>query len=197
MSLVPKNHWQLTRPQYERGLLSGLYNNTWPDNLDIEAIENPTFEDLEPLMDKVSEKWGWKDQERYSEELLKEKLSRKGTLIYLLIDKHDKEDPVIGYALVSVVQKPLKDRFWSAANDTRVLEIDNLGLFPNKEGGGRGKAYFEMIFAKHFANNDIVYWSQHETHAPTLTRFYREKMNMEHLAKDFVPDWRRHGAKVA
>ena len=102
----------------------------------------------------MSEKWGWKDQGRYSEELLRKKLAHNGSVIYLLLDQSEKDDPIIGYALVSVVQKPLKNRFWSAANDTRVLEVDNLGLFPNKEGGGRGKAYFEMIFAKHFLDND-------------------------------------------
>jgi hypothetical protein len=197
MSLVPKNHWQLTKPRYERGILSGLYNKAWPNHLYVEPIENPTYEDLEPLMDKMSEKWGWKDQERYTEEALRDKLAQTGTTIYLLCDDTEPNDPVIGYALVSIVQKPLKDRFWSAANDVKVLEIDNLGLFPKKEGGGRGKAYFEMIFARHFADNDIVYWSQHETHAPTLTRFYREKMQMEHLARDHVPDWRKPVAQVA
>ena len=191
MSLIPKNHWQLTKPRYQRGLLSGIYNNDWPKNLDLTPIENPTYEDLEPLMDKMSEKWSWKDQGRYTEELLRVKLAKKGSIIYLLLDKAEKDNPVIGYALVSVVEKPLKDRFWSAANDTRILEVDNLGLFPNKEGGGRGKAYFEMIFSRHFKDNDIVYWSQHETHAPTLTRFYGEKMQMEHLAKDYVPDFRQ------
>lgn len=189
MSLIPKNHWQLTKPRYERGLLSGVYNNHWPNQLYIEPIA-PTYENLEPLMDKMSEKWGWKDQERYSEDALREKLSRAGSAIYLLCDRTEKENPVIGYALVSAVQQPLKDRFWSSANDTRVLEIDNLGLFPNKEGGGRGKAYFEMIFDKHFKENDIIFWSQHETHAPTLTRFYKEKMQMEYLARDYVPDFR-------
>lgn len=195
MALVPKHHWQLTKPRYEQGVLTGIYNQSWHAALSIEAI-NPTFENLDPLMTRVSEKWNWKDQDRYNEAALREKLAHTGTSLYRLRDARE-ENPVIGYALVSIVRQPLKGRFWSAANDVKILEIDNLGLFPGNEGGGRGKAFFEMIFAKHFAENDIVYWSQHETHAPTLTRFYRDRMKMEHLATEHVPDFRKLTARVA
>ena len=195
MTLVLKNHWELTKPRYEKGLANGVYNSAWPDALSIAPIE-PTFENLDPLMTRMSEKWSWKDQERYNENDLRKKLSQQGTALYLLQDTR-KPDPVIGYALVSAVQQPLKRRFWSAANDIRVLEIDNLGLFPGNEGGGRGKAFFEMIFARHFSENDVVYWSQHETHAPTLTRFYRDTMKMKLLDKDYVPDFRKPAACVA
>lgn len=195
MSLVPKHHWQLPNARYERGVLTGLYNRSWPDALSIEPID-PSFENLDPLMSRMSEKWSWKDQDRYNETALRDKLAQAGTVLYHLRDKREVK-PVVGYALVSVVQQPLRGRFWSAANDVRVLEIDNLGLFPGNEGGGRGKAFFEMIFARHFAENDVVYWSQHETHAPTLTRFYRDKMKMEHLATDHVPDFRKPAARVA
>lgn len=195
MSLVLKNHWQLPKTRYEHGVLTGIYNRSWHEALSIETVD-PIFENLDPLMSRMSEMWGWKDQSRYNETALREKLAQAGTNLYHLRDAREAK-PVIGYALVSVVQQPLKDRFWSAANDLNILEIDNLGLFPGNEGGGRGKAFFEMIFAKHFVENDILYWSQHETHAPTLTRFYREKMKMEHLATDHVPDFRKPAARVA
>lgn len=192
MDLVPKHHWALNVNRYRQGLSSGQYNNEWPENLDLLPVE-PTYENLQPLMHKVSELWHWEDQPRYNEVALREKLALPSTRLYKLIDRND-PDLVIGYSMVSAADVELKKRFWNAANDINVLEIDNLGLFPGKEGGGRGKAYFEMIFDRHFADNDVVYWSQHETHSPTLARFYREKMGMEHLATDHVPDFRRNPA---
>jgi len=63
-------------------------------------------------------------------------------------------------------------------------------LFPTHEGGGRGKAYFEMLFERYFKDYETVYWSQHETHSPTLKRFYQEKMGMTLLGIDNVPDFR-------
>ncbi len=188
MSLVPKNHWALTKARYQRGILSGIYNNSWPANLHIQSIA-PTYENLEPMMDKMSVLWHWKDQERHNEEALRKKLAQSGTALYSLRDSLE-EKPEVGYALVSAPPISLKQRFWPAANDIGVLEVNNLGMFPGNEGGGRGKAYFEMIFDRHYKDNDIVYWSQHETHAPTLTRFYGEKMQMELLATDRVPDFR-------
>lgn len=188
MSLIPKYHWALDSNHYQRGLLSGVYNNDWPKNLDIRPVD-PTYENLQPLMHKVSEKWHWEDQPRYNEAALREKLAQPSTKLYELIDKND-PDIVIGYSMVSRPPEALVKRFWSAANDIRVMEIDNLGLFPGKEGGGRGKAFFEMIFDRHFADNDIVYWAQHDTHSPTLARFYQEKMGMTHLATDHVRDFR-------
>ena len=189
MSLVPKNHWALTKARYRRGVLSEIYNNTWPANLHIRSIA-PTYENLEPMMAKMSELWHWKDQGRYTEDALRRKLAQPGTVLYSLRDSLE-GDPKIGYSMISKPPTSLVDRFWPAANDVRVLEIDNLGMFPGNEGGGRGKAFFEMIFDRHYTDNDIVYWSQHETHAPTLTRFYGEKMQMELLATDLVPDFRQ------
>ena len=193
--LIPRYHWALTKPRYEKGVLTGIYNNTWPENLRLEPICSPTFEELRPLMAKMSEKWGWDQQGRYNEEALRKTLAQPGTKLYLLRDTTESE-PVIGYALVSKPPEEKISRFWGRANDVNVLEIDNLGLFPNKEGGGRGKSFFEKIFADHFPNNDIVYWSQHDTHSPTLARFYRERMQMELLDTDRVPDF-RHKAQVA
>lgn len=188
MSLVPKNHWGLTDTQYKRGLLSDVYNNTWPDNLRLKPIA-PTYENLEPMMAKMSELWHWKDQERYNEDALRRKLAQPGTVLYSLRDSFESE-PKIGYALVSKPPQSLVRRFWPAANDVKVLEVDNLGLFPGNEGGGRGNVFFEKIFDRHYAYNNIIYWSQHETHSPTLTRFYEEKLKMELLAIDQVPDFR-------
>lgn len=182
--MIRKNHFSLHKSDYKRGLLSGVYNNEWPESLDILRIP-ATYDHLEPLMEKLSEKWYWKDQPRYSEEALREKLAQKGTELFLL---QDNEDP-IGYAMVSKPPKSLTDRFFKAAN-TNVVEIDNLGLFPGQEGGGRGKKYFEMLFDRYFQDNEVVYWSQHETHSPTLREFYQNRMGMTLLEHEYVEDFR-------
>ena len=183
--MIRKNHFALTKPRYIKGTLTGVYNTAWSPRLWLKEID-ATYENLEPLMAKLSEKWHWNQQDRYTEELLKEKLSQEGTRLFLL---EDSGEP-IGYAMVSRPPRSIIDRFWEASNDIKALEIDNLGLFPGYEGGGRGKKYFEMIFDQTFQEYDLVYWSQHETHSPTLRQFYQDKMGMSLLGYDCVPDFR-------
>lgn len=83
----------------------------------------------------------------------------------------------------------MKDRFWDAARNERVIEIENLGLFPGEEGGGRGKR-FEMFFDRLYKEYDVVYWSQNNVHSPSLSEFYRERLGMTLLATDQVKDFR-------
>ena len=189
--LIPKNHFALSVEQYRRRVKAGRYAVTWPKNLAL--VEIPaTIENYKPLVEKLGTKWHWDKQPRYNGHSLEEKLSHPKAALFILQDN----GLPVGYAFVGAPSDDLKKRFWGNAN-ARVIEIENLGLFPGQEGGGRGKKYFEMLFAKYFDNYDIVYWSQHETHSPTLKRFYRDKIGMKLLATDRVPDFRPQKAEVA
>ena len=184
MTLILKNHFALNKGAYLAGVQSGKYNNAWRGGLRLQHVK-PTVEALRLLQAQLSEKWHWDAQGRYHDGTLEDKLNHPETSLFLLKDK----GMPVGYALVTVPDAGLRARFWQSANHS-VVEVENLGLFPGQEGGGRGRAYFEMLFAKYFKDYDTVYWSQHETHSPTLKRFYQEKMGMELLATDSVRDFR-------
>ena len=47
MTLIPRYHWALTKPRYEKGILTGIYNDTWPENLRLEPVDT-TIENLKP-----------------------------------------------------------------------------------------------------------------------------------------------------
>ncbi len=176
---ILKNHFALSAADYRERLNTGVYAAEW-GSLSIEQIP-ATVQNYIPLVSKLGAKWQWDRQERYTGASLKEKLSR-GEL-FLLKDN----GRAVGYAFASAPSDQTKDRFFAGK---KVIEIENLGMFPGEEGGGRGKKYFEMLFQRYFNDYDVVYWSQHETHAPTLKRFYIEKMGMEFLGADNVPDFR-------
>jgi hypothetical protein len=189
MSTILKNHFSLGVEGYRAGVASGRYAVSWPEALTIEQIP-ATLENYRPLVELLGSKWHWDKQPRYNGASIEQKLEN-GALFLL----KDAGKPV-GYAFVSIPSDDLKSRFWGSVK-ANVIEIENLGMFPGQEGGGRGKRYFEMLFAKYFKEHDVVYWSQHETHSETLRRFYQEKMGMTLLAQDNVPDFRPAIRKVA
>lgn len=183
MSFINKFFWELSNDRYQGRLCTGFYNAVHNPNLHIEPLPT-TLDELKPRMLRISEKWHWADQPRYSDDLLAEKLAQPGTELFALMDG----DEEIGYALSSIPSQEMHDKFWPT--DKTVREIDNLGMYPGNEGGGRGKAFFEMLFTRYFPANDIVFWSQHDTHGPTLSRFYHDKLGMRLIATEQVEDFR-------
>lgn len=184
MSSIIKNHFSIDKKTYKRSVLSGHFRTAW-DNLSIEEVR-PTYEDFKPMLDLVSTKWYWSGKDIYEEETLRTRLAHPETRLFHLKDGDEK----VGYALiVSTEGTGLKDRFWKASGNKRVVEIENLALFPGQEGGGRGKAYFEMLFKDLFQKYDVVYWSMSSTNYPTLLEFYK-RMGMTLLAQDPVKDFR-------
>jgi hypothetical protein len=188
MTLIPKNHFALNRTDYMKGLIEGRYKNEWPEHLNLHPVK-ATENNLSRLQGEISEKWHWNAQGRYNDGSLPEKLKHPETALIELMDDTVSLVEPIGYTFVTAPDVSVKERFWNASTHP-VIEIENLGLFPDHEGGGRGKAYFEMLFAQYFNKYETVYWSQHETHSPTLKSFYMEKMGMTLLDVDYVPDFR-------
>lgn len=187
MSEINKYNYAKDRPVYEAQLASGLLRNAWPLNLTMHEVP-ATLENFWPRINRMSEKWQWNKQPRYNDGSLEAKLAHPETRLFDLCDN----GVPVGYTLITAPSQALKHRFWKAANDVRVIEIENLGLFPNCEGNGRGKAYFEMCFDMLFKQYDVVHWSQTDVHSETLTHFYREKLGMTLLATDKIPDFRNH-----
>lgn len=183
--MIDKYHYAKDVKTYSSEIRSGKLRNAWPSHLSMRSVL-PSIENFKPLIDKVSEKWHWNRQSRYNDGTLETKLAHPETRLFELLDN----GKAVGYTLITAPSQSLKQRFWNAANDTNVIEIENLGLFPSCEGGGRGKAYFEMCFDMLFKKYDIVYWSQNDVHSPSLSKFYQEKLGMCLLTIDQVEDFR-------
>lgn len=179
MGTILKNHFALSVGTYKERLASGFYSDSWGE-LSIEQIP-ATVENFTPLVRQLGLKWSWDRQPRYTGKSLEEKLSR-GEL-FILKDK----GRTVGYSFATEADLGTVNKFFPGK---RVMEIENMGMFPGEEGGGRGKKYFEMLFVRYFKNHDVVYWSQHETHSPSLGQFYEKKMGMTLLLKEPVPDFR-------
>lgn len=182
MGTIVKNHFALAASAYHDGIQTEKYDVSWPENMRLERIP-ATIGNYQPLIEALGKKWDWDKQPRYQGQSLRSKLADPQAALYLLKDGKDS----IGYAFVASPSGTLQNRFFQNAS---VIEFENLGMFPGYEGGGRGKKYFEMLFAEYFRTHDHVYWSQHETHSPTLKRYYQEKLGMELLDQDLVPDFR-------
>ena len=185
MSTIEKYHYEKDKKTYERQVAQGMLRVEWPEGLSVREVE-PTLENFMPLINRVSLKWHWNRQERYNDGSLEAKLAHPETRLFELCDG----DKAVGYAFITSPGQSLKDRFWDAARNERVIEIENLGLFPGEEGGGRGKKFFEMFFDRLFKEYDVVYWSQNNVHSPSLSEFYRERLGMTLLATDQVKDFR-------
>jgi len=185
MSLIDKYHYAKDSKTYQDQVAAGKLRDQWPANLTMREVA-PSLETFMPRINRVSLKWHWNRQDRYNDGTLAAKLAHPETRLFDLCDNGE----AVGYALITKPGESLKTRFWNTANDVRVIEIENLGLFPGQEGGGRGKAFFEMCFSRLFANYDIVYWSQNNVHSPSLSKFYREGLGMTLLATDRVRDFR-------
>lgn len=183
--MIDKYHYAKDAKTYAGEVSTGKLRNAWPANLTLRELL-PNLENFTRLIDKVSEKWHWNLQPRYNDGSLNAKLAHPETRLFELVDG---EQPV-GYAFITSPGTALRQRFWNAANDVRVIEIENLGLFPGCEGGGRGKAYFEMCFDMLFKDYDVVYWSQNNVHSPSLSQFYQDRLGMRLLATDRVEDFR-------
>jgi len=178
---ITKTHLAIGARKFHWNQRVGLYKS--PINgLNIQEVI-PDYELFTNLLGRVGAPWGWDKQDRYQKPLLHARLEDSQTRLFMLRDgEHD-----IGYALVVGVDQSVKSRFWPQANQPRVIEIENLGLFPGEEGGGRGWGFFQLVMNDLFNSSDVVYWSMSSSNYPTLLDYYRDH-GMEILAQDVVPD---------
>ncbi|WP_262694696.1 GNAT family N-acetyltransferase [Kordiimonas aquimaris] len=185
MATIKRYHWAINKSEYLTGLANDNFKDTWSDDLSI-APQKPgksTYEEFYPMLKRIP--WMWERKEINQESRLRTRLSRPGTqLVHLKAN-----DAVIGFALLADPRIPLTKKFGYAADNKRVKEIEDLALFPDEAGKGRGTAYFEMFFKMLFEEYDVVYWSQSETNHPGLYAYY-ERMGMNHIGTTEEPDFR-------
>jgi hypothetical protein len=200
MKTIHHNHFCLSKGTYKQRLAGGFYRAAFPENFKIRDAGPVTLDLLLSKIARVDKTLHWDKQPklRDKEAFIRNYLQTPETRLFALTD-NDKE---IGFAMIKSVSDKNRERFFSPQGKgllsdicnrffkPRVIEIDYLALYEGEEGHGRGRLYFEMFFSELFKTYDTIYWSQFTSNAPTLERFYREKMGMTLLAKDEVPDFR-------
>ncbi len=173
-----KVHFQLDKADYKERVADGRYKTEWGPlwHRDIPK-EYETFKDY---LVRVGHRWGWDSMtDRFGAAAMGKKLQAPETRLRELMEA----DRVVGYTLILSPAAKLKDRFWNAS--ARVIEIENLGLFPEECGGGKGWSFFEMQFKDLFQHYDTVYWSMSSTNHPHLQAYY-ERQGMKVLDVDHI-----------
>ncbi|GEM_PF-2164793 len=178
---ITKTHLAIDSRKFHKNQRAGLYEPP-TNSLSLHEIA-PGFEHFRDLLARVGAPWGWDKQDRYERQILHARLEDPQTRLFMLRDG----ELDVGYALVVGVNQSVMSRFWPQANQPRVIEIENLGLFPGEEGGGRGWGFFQLVMNDLFESSDVVYWSMSSSNYPTLLNYYLNQ-GMEILAQDVVPD---------
>jgi hypothetical protein len=200
MKTIHHNHFCLTKSTYQERLSIGFYRASFPEGFKIEEVKPLTLDLLLSKIARVDKSLHWDKQPklRDKEAFIRDYLQTPDSKLFALMDG----DREIGFSMIKTVSSDNQARFFSSGDKgvlsrlfnrlfaPKVIEIDYLALYDGEEGQGRGRLYFEMFFAALFKKYNTIYWSQFTSNAPTLERFYREKMGMTLLAKDEVPDFR-------
>lgn len=149
--------------------------------------EGLSIPEVTPTLNGVIERvslipWGWGNKELYSPEKLEQRLQSPQMRLFNLCENGE----VIGYALTSPATHV--KAFNAIASNQSIIELENLALFPNNEGNGKGWAFFTLVMDELYKEYDAVYWSQSETNHPHLKDYYIRK-GMNYLGADSVPDF--------
>lgn len=183
---IARYHFAISKQDFlekrKKGHFNGFYRS-------LSLYQIPaTVDKFLPLLKLVGGPWGWDNKSmNRSIDKLEKRLSKKETTLYHLLD----DNRIIGYSLITAPNPKIIAQLPNAFHrNARVIEIENLGLFPGQEGGGRGGKYFEMLFERLFTRYDYVYWSVSSTNYSGLYDYYKNKLEIRHIGTDYVDDFR-------
>ena len=137
MGKIARYHWALDKQAYIKGVANDRFKTDWDKSLDIQLLppDKTTYEEVYPRLVRVG--WQWEHKSINQEQALRDRLSKDGTQIYLLLD--DKRE--IGFALLSTPEMRLFRNFNFSARNKTIKEIEDLALYPDEAGKGRGKSW--------------------------------------------------------
>ena len=114
--------------------------------------------------------WGWIKKKIYDNEVLPHRIKNQKMRVFDLVDN----GKTVGYALIIHPDKDIKNSFLQSVQNQRIVEIENIALFPGEAGKGRGKSFLNLIQQTLFQEGyDAVYLNTSATNHPTLPEFYR------------------------
>ncbi len=161
-------HLAISKNAYEENMRNGRYVCEAGD-LSIVEIE-PTFAKFRELLDRYGSKWNWDKRPKYLSDSasLRARIADTETRLFLFYSGPKK----IGYALVSAPQS------FRAANNSRIIEIENIVLDSAQTGRGYGRFFLQSLFATLFEKYETVYLSSRSTNHSGVIPFYL-RMGME------------------
>lgn len=129
--------------------------------------------------------WNWINKEIYDDDLLSERIGSQRMRLFDFIEA-GKE---IGYCIAMVPERHIRDTFLKEANPVNPIEIENIALFPEHAGNGRGRSVVKLMTRHLFEQGyDPVYLNSSDTNFPTLPDFYK-RIGMTNLGQDQIPDF--------
>lgn len=185
-NMMPRYHFRMSRADFIAKKESGHFSSQY-GTLGYHEIP-ATIETFLPLLRTVGEPWEWENKPTYqNQRSLAARLSEKETQLITLTDSEQS----IGYSLIVKPSQTILQNMPSAfMGGSKIIEIENLGLFPCEAGKGRGGKFFEMLFDRLFVKYDYVYWSMSSSNHKGLFNYYKNKMGMTHIGTDYVRSFR-------
>jgi len=181
-NLIPRYHLLMKKEDFLERKRKGVFNGFYGPLSFCDT--EPTLERFLPMFHKVGQPWAWSNIAKYRDmpKLNKHFKDNHARLVHLLDDVK-----IVGYSLLVDPDSKTKEEILGDYSGLKIAEIENLGLFPNQAGKGRGFKFFEMMLTELFKNNDCVYWSMTSTNHSGLFDFYTNKIGMTHIKTTYAP----------
>jgi ribosomal protein S18 acetylase RimI-like enzyme len=183
-NMIPRYHMIMDKDTFQLKKRAGKFNGFY-QSLSHSEIKCDVDKFLF-LLKKVGGPWHWHNIAKYKDtKNLTEKLKTPNTKVHYILDNMR----VIGYFMTvkpnlnSLSQLSNKD-----LNGKNIIEIENIGLFPEQAGQGRGLKILEMVFDDLFRKHDAIYLSMTSTNHSGMFNFYTKKLGMEFFATNYAPD---------
>lgn len=150
------------------------------------------------VVDLVSQiPWNWINKEIYDADILPDRIIDQNMRLFDLLD----DGKEVGYCIGVTPEKNIQNAFLGASKHLNPYEIENIALFPNQEGRGRGRSFLKRLMREFFDDqHNPIYLNVSETNHPHLPQFYT-RAGMTLVGYDRVPDFnqrrRDHAYQVA
>ncbi len=155
----------------------------------------PTQEAITSRVGRIP--WNWINKEIYDDNVLLDRISRQRLRLFEFTETGNE----IGYCIAAQPEPYIQNTFLKSAKQAGTVEIENIALFPEYVGNGRGRSIAKLMMRSLFNDgHEQVYLNCSETNFPTLPKFY-ERIGMTNLGEDEVPDFnarvRGHALELA
>ncbi|WP_306257370.1 N-acetyltransferase [Pararhizobium sp. IMCC21322] len=147
----------------------------------VEVIPNP-----KGIINRVSRiPWNWINKELYDSDVLTARIKKQNMRLFDFVEAGKQ----IGYCIAVPPDQNITRTFLAAVGPKNPIEIENIALFPEHAGNGRGRSVINLMMGKLFEDgHDVVCLNTSETNYPTLSAFY-ERIGMTNVGQDDIPDF--------